>query len=83
MREACDRWDAGGIDCLVLAEQMMGLASALEAVPHRIVEEAREWELELRIASDDVNFGLYDRALAQVRAVVQRIRVWIDGLSVN
>jgi hypothetical protein len=83
MREACDQWDVSGIDCLVLAEQLIGLASALEAVPHRIGEEAREWELELRIASDDVHFGLYDRALAQVRAVVQRIRAWIDGLSVN
>jgi hypothetical protein len=82
MREACDQWEAGQIDSVELGLQIAGLACALEGVGRHVAAEGRDWELELAVASDDAKFGEYDRALAQVREVIVRIRAWIDGLDI-
>ncbi|HYT90225.1 MAG TPA: hypothetical protein VEL76_16075 [Gemmataceae bacterium] len=83
MREACDQWDAGQIDCLALGRQLVGLAAALEGIGRQLVEQSREWELELAVASDAANFEERDQAVAQVNAVVGQIRTWIEGLAIH
>jgi hypothetical protein len=81
MREACDMWDSGGMDCLALGTQLVGLAEALEGVPRRVVEDAREWRLALEVASDPASFGDHELAIAQLIEVVARIRPWIEAVS--
>ncbi len=81
MREACDQWDASGLDCLSLGQQLAGLAEALEGLGYWVVVQAREWELALMVASEPAQFGERDLALAQLQAVVGRIRQWIAELE--
>jgi hypothetical protein len=81
MREACDLWDSGAIDCLALGTQLVGLAQALERVPRRVVDDAREWRLALEVASDSASFGDRELAIGQLNALVARIRPWIVAVS--
>jgi hypothetical protein len=82
MRRLCDHWEAGAINSVELGQQVVALASALEGVRRGLIEEAREWELELTRASDSADFDEHDRALAEVTVVVARIRAWIEGLAI-
>jgi hypothetical protein len=83
MQKTCDQWTAGTIDCLVLGAQLVALAEALENVPRRLVEEAREWQVRLEIASDPASFGERELAITQLNQVVAAIRQWIQGLNLD
>jgi hypothetical protein len=83
MREACDQWPVGTIDCLALGSQLVALTEALENVPRCVVEQAREWEVQLRIASDPASFGEREMAIAQLNETVAAIRQWIEGIAVD
>jgi hypothetical protein len=81
MREACDQYEAGALSPMVLGEQLVALAGALEGRPRDVLELARAAEQELVIAENHLNDGERERADEIAQQAIARLRVWLDELD--
>ena len=64
-----------------LGKQISALAEALEGVGLRVILAAREFDLRLVSAQDDLDYGDNDRARIVGQAAVADVRAWLDNLT--
>jgi hypothetical protein len=84
MREACDRYEAGEITEITLASQIEGMASALEGLSRRQLEEVRELAFEVALATEEESEVQNERTRMLTRQygleAMAAIRRWLDEL---